>query len=53
MQLQLLWYVLCLSPPVTLCYCSFQGDTSVVVLFVYVLVFKVFFCAVGALCVFS
>ena len=23
-----------LSPPVTLCYCSFQGDTSVVVLFV-------------------
>ena len=32
-----------LSPPVTLCYCSFQGDTSVVVLFVLCLgVKKVF-----------
>ena len=41
-----------LSPPVTLCYWSFQGDTSVVFFLFYVLVFK-FFCAVGALCMFS
>ena len=45
-----------LSPPVTLCYWSFQGDSSVVVLFVLcllVFIFFFFFCAVEALCVFS
>ena len=31
-----------LSPPVTLCYLSFQCDTSVVVRLFYVLVFKIF-----------
>ena len=41
-----------LSPPVILYYLLFQGDTSVVVLSFYVLVFKIF-CAVGALCMIS
>ena len=33
-----------LSPPVILYYWSFQGDTSVVVLSFYVLVFKIVLC---------
>ena len=35
-----------------MCRGLFQGDTSVVVLSFYVLVFKIF-CAVGVLCMFS
>ena len=42
------------SPPVILYYCSFQGDTSVVVLSVLHVCLSVLnFCAVGALCMSS
>ena len=41
-----------LNPPVTFCYRSFQGDTSVVVIFVLCLCVLIF-CVVGALCMFS